>query len=196
MSAGPVYSHSEVVFLLSLPARLLHTHFIDADVRSCSTNWGQFSTSAGEEQPLPLVVRWHDVHLARHRVRAALSAEHDRAVELRVNGATEEEVADRLDVSEATARRRFISTIDAILAELGGELVDTEAPSKPSACLECGQRPRCRVVTYGPKLRGKPRPRSERQAALCTECLAAAAERAGRPAPETTTLLPTLEAAA
>jgi hypothetical protein len=131
----------------------------------------------------------HDVRLAREAVRAALSAEHDRAVALRVNGSTEAEIARRLDLSEATARRRVISTLDAILAELGGELVDIEARSQVSACLRCGERPRTRVISLGAKARGKPRPRFERQAALCEPCLEAAAARNGHEPPTTTTLI-------
>jgi hypothetical protein len=79
---------------------------------------------------------------------------------------------------------------------VSSELVDMETRSRPSACLVCGERPRTRVITFGPKLRGKPRVRHERQAALCTECLAVAAARAGRKPPTTTTLIALEEVAA
>jgi hypothetical protein len=161
------------------------------DVRSCAAGWGDslHSLSPGDTQPLPLILRWHDVHAARDRVRAMLSAEHDRITQRRVGGETGIALAARLGVSEPTVIRKLRSTLDAILDELGGELLEAEAPSRPAACLVCGERPRTRVVTYGPKIRGKPRPRLERPSALCAPCLAAAAERTGRPTPHTTTLL-------
>jgi hypothetical protein len=189
MSAGPVYQRREVVFLLSLKES--DARDLSDDVRSCAAGWGhkQHSLSPADTQPTPLIVRWHDVHLARDRVRELLSAEHDRIVERRINGETGMGLAARLGVSEATVQRKLHSMIDAILNELGGEAVITEAASQPAACLKCGQRPRTRVVTYGAKVRGKPRPRTERQSSLCTDCLGAAAKRAGRTAPETTTLI-------
>jgi hypothetical protein len=212
--SGGVYRRSEVLFLLSISAREI-AELVDADVVSSAgglSSSHSTSLSPGDRQPLPLIVKWWDVQQARRAVRAALSEQHDRAVQhetdngnapaptvtaeqelvtaLRLAGHTEQQIAERLGVSDSTARRRFVSTIDAILAALGGEATGTEAQSKPAACLKCASRPRCRIVSYGVKVRGKPRPRFERPSALCVPCLHAAAARAGREPPETTTLVP------
>ena len=126
---------------------------------------------------------------ARDRVRALLSAEHDRIVQRRVSGETGMGLAARLGVSEASVQRKLHSTVDAILEQLGGELTVTEAHSRPSACLKCGERPRARVITSGAKVRSKPRARHECQPSLCTACLAAASERAGLQEPQITSLI-------
>jgi hypothetical protein len=212
-----VYHRSEVLFLLSISAREI-AELVDADVVSSTGGLSSHSPSSlspGDHQPLPLPLRWFDVQQARRAVRAALAEQHDQAVQqagetadngnapppapvtaehelvtaLRLAGLTEQAIAERLAVSDSTARRRFVSTIDAILDALGGEASGTEATSKPSACLKCAIRPRCRIVTYGVKVRGKPRPRFERPSALCEPCLRAAAARNGREEPMTTTLV-------
>jgi hypothetical protein len=100
-------------------------------------------------------------------------------------------LAAALEVSEATARRRFVTSMDAILEKFGGELLISEASSAVPACLRCGERPRARIVTFGPKAKGKARSRHERQSALCCVCLEAAAERTGAEPPEITTLITT-----
>jgi hypothetical protein len=172
MSHGAVYGRREVLFLLSL--RESEARDMSENVRSCAATWGHqqhAALTAADLQPAPLIVRWHDVQLARDRVRETLSAAHDQIVEQRVNGDTAAQLGEELGISEVTVERKLRSTLDAILDQLGGELVVTEAPGRPAACLACGDRPRTRIVSYGVKQRGKPRPRHERQSSLCEPCL-------------------------
>ncbi len=68
-------------------------------------------------------------------------------LELRSRGWTEEEVADRTGLSRQSVGRRFTARVAEILDALGGEFVPPERTSSPSACLQCGLRPRIRSVT-------------------------------------------------
>jgi hypothetical protein len=190
MSHGAVYGRREVLFLLSLSER--EARDLSENVQCCAATWGHqqhAALSPADLQPVPLIVRWHDVQLARDRVCASLSAEHDRVVQRRVNGETGMALGERLGISDVTVRDKLQTTLDAILDELGGELVVTEAPSRRSACLSCGDRPRTRIVSYGAKQRGKPRRRYERLSSLCEACLAAARGRDGHQVPQTATLM-------
>jgi hypothetical protein len=177
--ALPVYARLEVAFLLSLSERDAREH--DECIASCAAGWGATATSpsAGEDT-LPLGLRWRDVQLARKAALASISAEHDLVTQLRISGHTEERIAAIVGTSDSTVRRRFASTLDSIMLALGGELADDEAQPRVSLCLICGDRPRARAVTHGPKRKGQPRPRHERQLAICRVCATAAAERAGR----------------
>jgi hypothetical protein len=182
------YTRREVAFLLSLSERDAREH--DECIASCAASWGATATSpSADEHTLPIYLRWLDVRRARAVALAAASAEHAQIAQLRVNGRTEQQIAAWLNMSDSTVRRRFTGTLDGILEALGGELAETEAAPRVPLCLICAARPRARAVTLGPKRRGQPRPRHERQLAICRECATAAAERAGREPPQFTTLI-------
>jgi hypothetical protein len=185
---GPAYTRREVVFLLSLSERDAREHY--ECIASCAAGWGATATSpsAGED-PLPLHLRWIDVQRARAAALAEASAAHAQITALRVNGRTEEQIAAWTGTSDSTVRRRFSSTLDAILDALGGELAETAAAQRVALCLVCGDRPRARAVTHGPKRKGQPRPRYERQLSICRGCATAAAARTGTEPPMFTTLI-------
>jgi hypothetical protein len=67
---------------------------------------------------------------------------------------------------------------------LGGELIDTAAAQgvalPSSAASTTHPSPE---LTHGAKRKGRPRPRYERQMAICRECATAAVEHAGEEAP-------------
>jgi hypothetical protein len=138
MNHGAMYGRREVLFLVSLSER--EARDMSEDVRSCAATWGHqqhAAVTAADLQPVPLIVRWHDVQRARDHVREQLSAAHDEIVEQRIKGETTMALGERLGISDVTVRRKLQTTLDAILEELDGELVVTEAPSRPSACLAC-----------------------------------------------------------
>ena len=162
----------------------------DECIASCAASWGATATSpSADEDDLSLGLKWLDVQRAQAAALAEASAAHAQITALRVNGRTEKQIAAWLNMSDSTVRRRFTSTLDAIMIALGGELADDEAQPRVSRCLICGEHPRARAVTYGPKRKGQPRPRYERQLAVCRECATAAAERTGAEHPTFVTLI-------
>jgi hypothetical protein len=181
------YSRREVAWLLSLKEHEARQH--DECLPSCAVTWGKTDASTNEGTPLPTYLRWLDVQRARSAALATMSAEHDLVTQLRVNCHTEQGIATLVGTSDSTVRRRFTSTLDAIMLALGGEIVEDEAQPHIPLCLTCGQRPRARAVTFGAKRRGQPRPRHERQLATCRECATAAAARTGTDPPRFTTLI-------
>jgi hypothetical protein len=162
----------------------------DECIASCAASWGATATSpSADEDDLSLGLKWLDVQRAQAAALAEASAAHAQIAALRVNRRTEEQIAAWLNMSDSTVRRRFTSTLDAILDALGGELAETAAAQRVPLCLMCGDRPRARIVTYGPKRRGQPRQRHERPTAICRECATAAAERAGTEPPQFVALI-------
>ena len=88
--------------------------------------------------------RWRRPRLELHLDKSSdqdlvtRTADHS-APRQRPNGA---QVAAWTGTSDSTVRRRFISTVDAILDALGGELAETAAAQRVPLCLIRGDRPR------------------------------------------------------
>lgn len=187
MVAGPqgtpdagLYTAAEVVFLLALnqkQAEELSEGFVDSvahlaedpDVRG----------GAGEDSGVLVIARWRDVHEARDRARARAEPyiapeDVDRIVALSVHGYTQREIADQVEISQATVHRRIRGMLDLILEELGGEAEPAvEQLDRPTMCLICGDRPRARLRERFVRRRGEGWvvARPERQLSVCAECV-------------------------
>ncbi|HEX6025949.1 MAG TPA: hypothetical protein VFZ00_28415 [Solirubrobacter sp.] len=148
-----VYTRGKVAYLLSLDhdtAVNLSVAWIDS-VGSASSDGHHAATATHEFDPVLLVAEWHDVHQAADVVRGR---RHDRReaarlliiTQLRAEGVTEREIAEALRMDAVTARRRYLSFLDEVLDELGGEAPPVEQFDQPSACLHCGSGKRIRTT--------------------------------------------------
>jgi hypothetical protein len=174
---SPVYTRGRVAFLLSLA----HRDAIDEDacqpdsLSRCTQDGPGSPTTHAEWDPLFAIAEWNDVRAAKERVlERGRMAEAELALELRVHGHTNGEIAELLRSSAATAWRRAGALLEMILDELGGE-AEPPAPAKSQveACLICALRPRARLRARYRYVRGRGKvvSRPERQSALCEVCL-------------------------
>lgn len=167
------YSAGEVVWLLSLTREeaLAHDSAPRTSTAHMSTD-GTERAQSSEGPSLPAVVRWNDVHDARARVLDRKRMV--QVIRLRGFGYTQQEIAEKLGVSQPTVSRAFKAAVREVLEELGGEqLPAMAASSRLSMCMRCGQRPRARHPEVRRRVRGAPPKlvRPERQASLCDHCL-------------------------
>lgn len=172
------YREGELAFLLSLSA--LDVELDDGELRSCLghvTADGDFAPSAHGEIPIPLYVRWCEVKRARARVEAdrdriIKAAEASLALDMRLQGYREREIAEALAISTPTAHRRWHALLDTIADELGGTIADEQASSTIPACLRCGEAPRARIpARTWRSASGRRMETAERQSSLCEPCL-------------------------
>lgn len=136
------YTRGEVTYLLSLS----HT---DAVLGStiyaalAGDSDGRQGQDFGDHD-VPLIARWAEVHRARGRI---VTEKRDLAMtQLRLQGYTEDEIAEVMQVSRRTVGRSWRATIAEVLAALGGEREVTERLDHVDLCLGCGERPRTRVM--------------------------------------------------
>ena len=114
------------------------------------------------------IARWWDVHDAAWTV---LEERARRMLVARARGFGELELAGMFEVSVVTVHRTVRRSLELVLEQLGGAAEPLRALSVPSACLNCGQRPRARVrETRRRKPGGGWRVRPEHQSALCLVC--------------------------
>lgn len=174
------YSEGELAFLLSLRERDVEGEDGELELRSGLghiTADGEFARSVSGEIPIPLYVRWSEVHRARARVEAdetriTDAAEKSLALDLRLQGYREREIADLLSVSQVTANRRWHAALNAIAEELGGIVAPEHASSTIPACLHCGTNPRARLPARSWRSASGRRMHSPaRTSSLCESCL-------------------------
>lgn len=138
---------------------------------------GDFAPAAQAEiDPIPTYARWCEVRRARARVEAGngrveLAAQETLALELRIRGLMEREIAEILSVSTPTAHRRWRALLEEITAELGAAPELASPASRIPACLLCGQRPRARLAARRRRVYGGWKVLApEKQSSLCREC--------------------------
>lgn len=182
---GDRYTRGEVLYLLSLTrgdAIEDDEGYVDSCARF-SADGNLASTTHAEWDPLMTIARWNDVHGARARViaqRMEAASCNPREIQfetviliLRARGHTEEEIAERTGLHRLAARRRFTAATNAILEELGGEVLvdEDDMPSTVPACMRCARRPRARVQERRRRIRGGSRILApERLSSLCVQC--------------------------
>jgi hypothetical protein len=167
--AGSNYTHSEVAWLLSLE----HWEALEEDttVPSVLRDSDSPPTSiSADDQALPVLVRWHEVHHAR---KAVVTEKRDQDIlRCRLAGETEEEVAERVKLDRSTVSRRLWAKIDKIVEVLGGAAPPNGVTAFPDMCIACGERRRTRVtdVRHGAHDLWR-RVGEEHQLSVCARCL-------------------------
>lgn len=126
----PAYSYTpgEIAWLLSLngspdedddePTGEDQARALDVQSLRSTGNWG-----AGDESGLPVIARWHDVRRAQTQV---VDRKADRLLAARLNGASEQQVADDTGLSQQTVNRKVRARLADIVAELDDPRVDHE----------------------------------------------------------------------
>lgn len=174
------YTLGEIAWLMSL--RFVGEHSDDIDVGTFRDSLAQVtpdgehaSSSSADLDPIPAYARYAEVDRARRRVvrdDVARAAQETLALELRLQGLREGEIAEILSVSTPTAHRRWHALLDAIAAELGGTVEFEEAMSVVPACLRCGANARARIpARTWRSASGRRMQVDERQSSLCEACL-------------------------
>lgn len=137
---GGGYTRSEVAWLLGLDRE----EAIDFDaVPRDSLRQAEESLAGNAEETLFAIARWHDVHAARRAItRDNVIRE---VMKLRANHFTEHEIAVMVGLTRSTVRRRYIATLDQLLAHLG-EQVDPPRFSTVPTCIACGKAVRARLA--------------------------------------------------
>jgi hypothetical protein len=121
-------------------------------------------SSGGDDRPLMVICRWHDVHGAR--VKVVVERLHQQVLSMRSREATDPDVAAATGLSKTTMRRRFEGALAAVVDELnaGDPAPEPRVVSGPDACLMCGTGVRARITAS--------RGAGVRRTSVCAGCLA------------------------
>jgi hypothetical protein len=169
---GAVYGPGEILFLLSLT----HADALDLDaypsVPSYSADGQPLGGNQEDGPPLPVVVRWHDVHQAR----AQFITERERlhVIDSRLRGNTEQETAKLTGLSQPTVNRRMTAVLAQLQHVLNLDSTDDalDAADHIDLCLICGGGPRVRLDAVKRRIKGGWKTTVDaRRSSVCGGCL-------------------------
>lgn len=172
------YTRNEIAFLLSLEDYDAAITYATRIVSSLGklTNEQSHLASSSEDGEVPLLVRWSEVHAAKGRIEA--NKEHLALMQLRLQGHSEDEVAELMGIGRRTVGRRMRATMREILEILGTEVESPLKLDHVDLCLACAENPRGRTTSrtrVWTGVRWKTNTR-ERRSSLCAGCLGTATE--------------------